>query len=176
MNALPRAIQGLILFSTLLGVFFLWQAYPLIFPVVPYVFYALLLGWVLFVFDSILTFVRTRVSFYLGVVLAAIALTETLIQPEHYSLIQSGNVSAAIIIVLGSVSQALLIVLTIFYLVTSRKKNPWAWPGDELPDSDIAPTEQHVAVMGPTLTNIAPVEHVRYHDVLHVLVSFVDGI
>ena len=142
MNALPRAIQGLILFSTLLGVFFLWQAYPLIFPVVPYVFYALLLGWVLFVFDSILTFVRMRVSFYLGIVLAAIALTETLIQPEHYSLIQSGNVSAAIIIVLGSVSQALLIVLTIYYLVTSRKKEPWAWPNAVTPPEPDEEAEQ----------------------------------
>jgi len=141
MSALPRMIQGLILFSTVLGVFFLWQAYPLIFPVVPYVFYALVFGWVLFVFDSILTFYRPRVSFYLGVVLAAIALVETLAQPEHYSLVQSGNVPATAIIVVGSVSEGLLIVLAGYYLITSRKEDPWAWPNEEPSDSDVAPAE-----------------------------------
>ena len=118
MTTLPRVIQGLILFSTVLGVFFLWQAYPLIYPVVPDVFYALVFGWVLFVFDSFLTFYRPKVSFYLGIVLAAIALTETLTQPEHYSLVQSGNVPATIIIVLGSVSEGLLIAVAGYYLIT----------------------------------------------------------
>ena len=141
MSALQRGVQGLILFSTVLGVFFLWQAYPLIFPVVPYVFYALLFGWVLFVFDSILTFYRPKASFYLGIVLAAIALTETLSQPEHYSLIQGGNLPATFIIILGSVSQALLIVLAGYYLITTRKEDPWAWPGGESSDSDVAPAE-----------------------------------
>ena len=142
MNALPRAIQGLILFSTLLGVFFLWQAYPLIFPVVPYVFYALLLGWVLFVLDSILTFTRPRLSYYLGIVLAAIALTETLTQPEHYSLIQGGNISATIILTLGSISQALLIVLVGYYVLTSRKEDPWAWPNAATPPEPDEEAEQ----------------------------------
>jgi hypothetical protein len=141
MSALARAMQGLILFSTVLGVFFLWQAYPLIFPAAPYVFYALFLGWVLFVFDSILTFVRPKQSYYLGIVLAAIALGETLTQPEHYSLIQGGNVPATMIIVMGSVSQALLIVLVGYYVLTSRREDPWAWPGKESSDSDVAPAE-----------------------------------
>ena len=141
MTSLPRAIQGLILFSTVLGVFFLWQAYPLIFPVVPYIFYALLFGWVLFVLDSVLTFYRQKVSFYLGIVLAAIALTETLTQPEHYSLVQGGDIPATVIIALGSISQGLLIVLAGYHLVTSRKEDPWAWPGKELSDSDVTPAE-----------------------------------
>jgi hypothetical protein len=133
MSALPRAIQGLIIFSTVLGVFFLWQAYPLIFPVVPSVFYALTFGWVLFVVASVLTFLRPKVSYYLAIVLAIIALTETLTQPEHYSIVQGGNVPATITLVLGSVSQMLLIVLTGYYLLTSRKEDPWAWPNAATP-------------------------------------------
>ena len=138
---MPRVIQGLILFSTVLGVFFLWQAFPLIYPVVPDVFYALVFGWVLFVFDSFLTFYRPKVSFYLGIILAAIALMETLAQPEHYSLVQSGNLPATIIIVLGSVSEGLLIALTGYYLITSRNEDPWAWPTEEPPALDVAPAE-----------------------------------
>jgi hypothetical protein len=139
MSSLTRAIQGLILFSTALGVFFLWQAYPLL-PTG--VFYALLFGWVLFVVDSALTFVRPKVSYYLAIVLAVIALSETLAQPEHYALVENGNTAATIILVLGSLSQALLIILIGYFLVTSRKKDPWAWPGEkDLPDSDVAPAE-----------------------------------
>ena len=125
MIAVPRAIQGLILFSDVLGLFFLWQAYPLL-P--SSVFYILTFGWVLFLVDGILTFVRPRVSYILGLVLAAIALTETVSQPEHYSLVESGNVPATITLVLGSVAQALIIALVAWYLVAERKKDPWSWP------------------------------------------------
>jgi hypothetical protein len=141
MSSLTRAIQGFIIFSTVLGVFFLWQAYPLLVPVVPDVFYALTFGWVLFVVDSILTFIRPKLSYYLGIVLAVIALTETLAQPEHYSLLQGGNLPAAITLVLGSASQVALIVLIGYYLLRFRKEDPWAWPGEESLESDVAPTE-----------------------------------
>ena len=79
-----KVIQGLIVFSAVLGVFFLWQAQPLL-P--PEVFGVLTFGWLLFVVDGILTFVRPSISYYLGLVLAVAALSETLAQPEHYALI-----------------------------------------------------------------------------------------
>lgn len=126
MNSLPRAIQGLILFSTLLGVLFLWQAYPLL-PAIAFDIVAF--GWMLFVVDSILTFLRAKASYYLGLVLAVAALGETLSQPEHYALVEEGNLAATVTLVLGSVSQALLIVLVGYYLISERRKDPWSWPG-----------------------------------------------
>ncbi len=138
MSALPRAIQGLILFSTLLGVFFLWVAFPLLPDAVRYI---LAFGWGLFVVDSILTFVRPRVSYFMGFILAVVALAETLTQPEHYQLVANGNVPATVILVLGSVFQALLIGLSGSYLAVRRTEDPWAWPGKDVPDSDVAPAE-----------------------------------
>jgi len=126
--AATKVIQGLIVFSTVLGVFFLWQAHPLL-P--SDVFYALAFGWTLFVVDSALSFIRPKVSYYLGLVLAVVALGETLSQPEHYALVEGGNVPATIILVLGSAAQALLIGFVLFYLVSERRKDPWAWPGAE---------------------------------------------
>ncbi len=128
MVSLARLIQGLIIFSTALGVVFLWQAQPL---VPSDVFYILTFGWVLFAADSVLTFVRPKISFYLGLVLGIVALTETLSQPEHYSLVENGNVPATIILVVGSVAQALLIGTVLYFLVSGRRKDPWAWPGAE---------------------------------------------
>jgi len=130
MVSASRAIQGLIIFSAVLGVFFLWQAQPLL-PTD--VFEILTLGWLLFVVDSILTFVRPRISYYLGLVLAVVALSETLTQPEHYALVENGNVPATIILVLGSVAQALLIGFVIWFIISERRKDPWAWPGAESP-------------------------------------------
>jgi hypothetical protein len=128
--SLAKAIQGVIIFSTVLGVFFLWQAYPLV-PTDVFDFVAF--GWVLFVFDSVLTFVKPRVSYYFGMALGVIALGETLSQPEHYQLVASGNVPATIILVLGSITEALLIVLVAIYIVGEQKKDPWAWPGARSP-------------------------------------------
>ncbi len=128
MSALPRAIQGLILFSTALGVLFLWQAYPL---VPPDVFYVLFSGWGLFVVDSVLTFVRPKLSYYMGAVLAAVALAETLSQPEHYALVENGNILATATLILGSVTQGLLIILIGYFLLSAREQDPWAWPAEE---------------------------------------------
>lgn len=126
MVELPRAIQGLILFSTLLGAVFLFQVYQLLpadaFDIVSF-------GWVLFLIDSALTFVRPRISFYVGLVLAIVALVETLSQPQHYVLIASGDLGATATIVVGSIAEVLLIVLAAYYLFTKRGKDPWAWPG-----------------------------------------------
>ena len=127
---MARAIQGLILFSTVLGVFFLWQAHPLLHGDV---FEILAFGWLLFLVDSVLTFVRPKISYYLGLVLAVVALSETLTQPEHYALVENGNVPATIILVLGSVAQALLIGAVVWFIVSERRNDPWAWPGAESP-------------------------------------------
>jgi hypothetical protein len=130
----PRLIQGLILFSALLGVAFLWQAYPLL-P--SYVFDILAFGWFLFVVDSILTFVRPFASYLLGLVLAVLALSQTLSQPEHYALVESGDVPATLTLVMGSAAQALLIVSIGYYLLARRRKDPWAWPSAEvLPEQE----------------------------------------
>ena len=129
MVSLKNVMQGLIIFSAVLGVFFLWYAQP---QLPTNVFTILVFGWLLFVFDSILTFVRPMISYYLGLVLAVIALGETLTQPEHYALVESGNVPATVILVLGSVAQALLIASVIWYVISRRRKDPWAWPGAEV--------------------------------------------
>ena len=125
-NGVTKAIQALILFSTVLGAFFLWEVYPLL-PPVGFDFVSF--GWALFLLDSILTFIRPRASYYLGLVLAILALGETLSQQAHYTLIASGNLSATATLVLGSAAQVLLIVLVVYYLVSRRKEDPWAWPG-----------------------------------------------
>ncbi len=130
MISAARVIQGLIVFSAILGVFFLWQAQPLL-P--PDVFDILTLGWLLFVVDSVLTFVRPKISYYLGLVLAIVALSETLTQPEHYALVENGNIPATIILVLGSVAQALLIGSVLWYIISEHRKDQWAWPGAESP-------------------------------------------
>lgn len=128
MTSLQRAIQGLILFSTLLGVVFLLQAR---FVLPPDVFYFVASGWALFVVDSVLTFVRPALSYYLGAVLAAAALFETLSQPAHFALVTSGNLLASVTIILGSIAEGLLVIFAGYYIVVSRrKKDPWAWPGN----------------------------------------------
>ena len=130
MVSLARAIQGLIVFSTVLGVFFLWQAYPLL-P--GDVFDILAFGWLLFLVDSLLTLARPTASYYLGLVLAVVALSETLTQPEHYALVENGNVPATVILVVGSIAQALLIGSVVWFVVSKRRKDPWSWPGAESP-------------------------------------------
>ncbi len=128
MVAVTKAIQYLIVFSAVLGVFFLLQAYPLL-PTE--IFYALAFGWLLFVIDAALTFVRPTISYYLGLVLAAVALFETLSQPEHYALVENGNVPATVTLALGSVAEALIIGLVLYYIISVRRRDPWSWPGAE---------------------------------------------
>ena len=128
MVSLPRAIQGVILFSTAFGAVFLYEVYPL---VPDFVFYSVAFGWVLFVADSVLTFVRPKLSFYLGMALAIIALAVTLATPEHFQFIASGNVPATATLVVGWASEILLILLVGLYIRGSRREDPWRWPGEE---------------------------------------------
>lgn len=132
MTALPRVIQLLILFSTVLGAFFLYQVQPVL-PAPAFEFVAA--GWVMFLIDSFLTFVRPRASYYLGVVLAVIALITTLSQPEHYQLVVSGNLPATATLLLGSAAEIALILSGGYFILTSRKKDPWAWPGPSRPSN-----------------------------------------
>jgi hypothetical protein len=118
-----RLIQALILFSTAFGAFFLWEVYPIL-P--SFVFDFLAFGWFLFLVDSILTFVRPGFSYYLGLILALLALTATFSQPEHYSLVQSGNLEATVTLLVGSASQVAIVVVVLYRILNGRKRvSPW---------------------------------------------------
>jgi len=121
-----RLLQGLILFSTLLGVVFLAQVYSRLTPIG---FDIVAVGWLLFVLDSILTFVRPTVSYYLAFVLSLATIAETVFQPAHYSILFSGDLLAASTIVVGSVAQVLLVILVPYYFRSERRKREWTWPG-----------------------------------------------
>jgi len=121
-----RLIQALIIFSTVLGVLFLVQVYPLL-PSAA--FYIVALGWVLFLIDSALTFFLPKPSFYLAFVLALLALGESLGQSAHYSLLQSGNLLGAATLVAGASAQVLLLIMIPYFFISERKRDPWAWPG-----------------------------------------------
>ena len=125
-----KVVQVLVLFSTAWGIFFLWYARP---SLPTEVFYFIAFGWVLFVVDSVLTFARPRLSCYFALVLAIIALFATLSQPEHYALVQGGDMTATVILVVGSAAEALLIASALWYIISERRKDPWAWPGAESP-------------------------------------------
>jgi hypothetical protein len=123
LSRLTRVIQGLILFATLFGIAFLYEVYP----VLPsFVFDAVALGWVLFVVDSVLTFIRPRVSYYLGAVLSVLAFGATVSQPQHYALIASGDIPATVTIVVGSAVELLIIALVLILVFEGRKRDPWA--------------------------------------------------
>ena len=125
---LTRAIQGVILFSAVFGVAFLYEVYP---QLPSFVFDSLAFGWVLFVVDGALTFVRPRISYYLGFVLAAVALLATISQPEHYALVAAGDIPATITLIVGSADELLLMGLVVAYHFTARAKDPWAWPNSK---------------------------------------------
>ncbi len=126
MSKSGRVIQSLILLSTLLGGFFLWEVNGLL-PSLVFDFLAF--GWVLFLLDSVLTFVRPVASFYLGLVLAILALSSSLPQSAHYALIENGQLVPAATFVIGSAAQVLIIALVLYHIVRDRKREEWAWPG-----------------------------------------------
>ncbi len=121
MGRLGRTIQGLIIFSTLLGALFLWEARSLL-PAM--VFDVIFVGWVLFIADSVLTFVRPVASYYLGMALAVLGLVTSLPQPAHYAFFQDGQVLAASIFALGSAAEIAIVVLVAYYVVLSRGQSP----------------------------------------------------
>jgi hypothetical protein len=126
--ATAKAIQGLILLATVLGALFLWEVYPLL-PAAGFDFVAI--GWVLFVVDSILTFIRPRASFYLGFVLALVALVASFGEPEHYQILQSGDPLHVSTLVLGDAIEILLLLLVPYFFLRARRDKEWAWPGSK---------------------------------------------
>ena len=124
--SLPRAIQAVILFSTVFGAAFLYEVHPLLDAAI---FDSVAFGWFLFVLDSVLTFVRPRLSFYLGLVLAAVALVSTLSSPAHFQFIENGDVPATATLFVGWGAEILLIALVVLFIVRSRRKDEWSWPG-----------------------------------------------
>lgn len=116
--SIPKAIQALIIFSVILGVLFLVQAYTL---VPPSVFDFVAAGWALFVVDSVLTFVKPRLSYYLAFVLALLALASSLPQTTHYAFIESGDILPAATFLLGSVAQVLLVILVPYHFLIGRR-------------------------------------------------------
>ena len=118
MPSTGRVIQSLILFSTVLGVIFLVQVYGVV-PAEVFGFVAV--GWVLFVVDSVLTFTNPRISYYLGFVLAILALSSSLPQSAHYAFIENGVLLPAATFVLGSLAQVLLLVLVPYHFLVRRR-------------------------------------------------------
>ena len=119
MFSLGRAIQAAIVFSTLLGVVFLWQVNGLL----PYmVFEFVATGWAFFVLDSALTFVKPRASYVLGFVLAVLALATSLPQAAHYAFIQAGELLPSATFILGSGAQFLIIALVPYFFLRERRR------------------------------------------------------
>lgn len=119
MPSTGRTIQILIIFSTVLGVVFLPQVYGVL-PLMVFDFIAV--GWVLFVIDSVLTFVRPKVSYYLAFVLAVLALASSLPQSVHYAFIENGVILPAATFVLGSAAQILLVIFVPYHFLRERLK------------------------------------------------------
>ena len=116
-----RAIQAVVLFSTVLGVPFLWQVEGLL-P--PYVFDFVATGWLLFLIDSALTFLRPRASYALAFVLALLALGSSLPQSAHYAFIEEGAILPSATFIAGTVAQALLLVLVPYHFLGKRRPSP----------------------------------------------------
>lgn len=166
--SIGRLIQSTIIFSAALGAVFLYVVYG---SVPSFLFEFLFVGWALFVLDSALTFVRREASFYLGAVLAVLALGSSLPQSAHYEFIESGQVVPSVIFVAGSLAQVLILISFSYWALGKRKVTR-----QSKTRLDVSPADQHVAVMGPSLPDVATVEHVRDHHVPDVLVGFVDGV
>ncbi|HME18852.1 MAG TPA: hypothetical protein VKF15_03845 [Nitrososphaerales archaeon] len=115
-----RAIQGLVLFSAVLGVAFLWQVNGLL-P--PFVFDFLATGWVLFLVDGALTFIRPRASYAMAFVLALLALISSLPQSAHYAFIAEGAVLPSVTFVAGTLAQVLLLVLVPFHFLRAKRRS-----------------------------------------------------
>jgi hypothetical protein len=114
-----RAIQGLVIFSVILGVLFLAQAYTL---VPTFVLEIVGTGWALFVVDAALTFVRPRISYALALVLSILGLTSSLPQSSHWAFIVNGDLLPAFTFLLGSAVEVAIVIEVLYYFLASRKK------------------------------------------------------
>ena len=117
MASLGRAVQALIIFSALLGAVFLVEVYGnvpmLLFEIVA-------VGWIFFVADSIMTFVRPRVSYMMGFALALLTLLGSLPESSHYAFLAQGEYLQGATFILGSGAQFALLVLVPYYFYKHR--------------------------------------------------------
>ncbi len=119
MTRTGKAIQASVFLSVILGILFLVQAYN----VVPsFVFEFVAVGWVLFVIDGVLTFLRPRESYALALVLAILALGSSLPQSSHWAFIGNGDILPAFTFLAGSVVQVVLIILVVYYFAVGRRR------------------------------------------------------
>ena len=93
------------------------------------VFDLLTIGWLLFVADSILTFVRPVFSYYLGLILAILALAASLPQSAHYAFFTNGAFLSGLTFVAGTVAQFIIVLTVSYRFVRMRGRDEWAWPG-----------------------------------------------
>ncbi len=107
------ALRSSLVFSSLLGPFFLWQVNGLL----PQdVFYFLALGWLLIVADTLLSFVRPKASCYGGLALALLGLGASLPQSAHYAFIEEGALLPSFTFIAGSGALVLILVLAPLHL------------------------------------------------------------
>jgi len=118
-SSAERAIQSLVLFSTLLGAIFLVQVYGVLPPLAIDL---VATGWVLFVVDSVLTFVAPNASYVLAFALAILALASSLPQSSHYSFLVNGDLIPAATFVIGTAAQILLIVVLLYHFIMVGKR------------------------------------------------------
>ena len=119
---MPRstsAIQVLIIASAILGVALLWEIRSM---VPANVLEIVTVGWILFVVDSALTFLKPTPSYYFGLVLAVLALSSSLPQSAHWAFIENGVLVPSAIFIAGSAMQVLIIVLVVLFAVSSRRQ------------------------------------------------------
>ncbi len=113
-----RLIQALIIACSLLGAALLVEIHML---VPTFVFDFISAGWVCFVLDSILTFVRPRASYYFGLLLSGLGLAASLPQGTHWSFIEDGMVVPSAIFISGSLMQGAIIVLVVYYHLVRQR-------------------------------------------------------
>lgn len=118
-SRIEKVIQGLVVFSAVLGVLFLVLAKG---SIPDFVFDFVAVGWLLFVVDSILTFARPRPAYLLAFALAILALGSSLPQSSHWAFISNGDLLPAATFVVGSAAQLLLVVLVPYYFATTRRR------------------------------------------------------
>jgi hypothetical protein len=114
-----KAIQAMVLFSTILGVLFLVQANGVL-PA--FVFDFVAIGWCLFAVDSVLTFSAPRPAYALAFVLSILALGSSVPQSAHWAFISNGDLLPAATFVAGVVAQFSLIVLVPYHFIAEKRR------------------------------------------------------
>ena len=116
---LGKAIQASVFLSIILGVLFLVQAYS---ALPSFVFQVVAVGWVLFVVDGALTFLRPVISYVLAFILAILALGSSLPQSTHWAFVANGDMLPAFTFLAGSAVQVALLFLVAGYFVARRAR------------------------------------------------------